>query len=68
MVVLIVLLMFVLPYAFSWFRKHLEKPSTTTQADSWELVNESPGYWIDSRIPTLVANSTAAYLEPPTYE
>jgi hypothetical protein len=68
MVVLLVLLMFALPYALSWFRKHLERPSATTAADGWGLVNQSPGYWIDSGASTLVANSTSACLEPPTYE
>lgn len=68
MVLLLVLLMFALPYALSWIRKHLERPSTTTPADRWGLVNESPGYWIDSSVPTLVANSTSACLALPTYE
>ena len=68
MVVLFVLLMFALPYALSWFRKELERSSTTTPADRWGLVNESPGYWIDSSVPTLIANSTSTCLEPPTYE
>jgi hypothetical protein len=68
MAFLIVLLMFVAPYALRSFREREEKPSTTTQADSRELVNERPEYWVGSGIPPLIANSTSACLESTPYE
>jgi hypothetical protein len=68
MVVLLVLVMFVLPYAITLFRERVEQSSTTTQVDSWKLVNQRPKSWVDSRLPALIANPASASLKPTSCE